>query len=342
MSVLIPHPAGRISPSSHWSSSSTTTSHHCPSERRGGGGGCLWRTGELGRKQLQWQEQQWRQQQGRRRRCGLLCVVEATGSGSGSGSGSNRTGNAGREKRISAVGTKTSGAARERRLQKAAEEKRRKAEQTQSKYPEWATILEDACKDDMELREIIGDSVGNPDEMRRRVEDRVRRKGRDVLSPKTGSAVPMAVVFKADFDATDTFMWLELYGEPSDGDVETIGNILTSWYMLGKLGSFNSMNMQLTELPIDLKLSYSIEKANEALPSVFHNISDLEFQENWGRFWMDFGTSDPVAMDVLINALSGVSSDHVGIKQLIFGGQKLGDWEEGMTDPENGYKSFKI
>lgn len=33
---------------------------------------------------------------------------------------------------------------------------------------------------------------------------------------------------------------------------------------------------------------------------------------------------------------------HIGIKQLIFGGQRLGDWEEGMTDPEDGYKSFKI
>lgn len=33
---------------------------------------------------------------------------------------------------------------------------------------------------------------------------------------------------------------------------------------------------------------------------------------------------------------------HVGIKQLVFGGQKLGDWEEGMLDPEDGYKKFKI
>lgn len=31
------------------------------------------------------------------------------------------------------------------------------------------SILEDACKDDFELRDIIGDSVGNPEEMRRRV-----------------------------------------------------------------------------------------------------------------------------------------------------------------------------
>jgi len=30
-------------------------------------------------------------------------------------------------------------------------------------------ILENATKDDVELREIIGDAIGNPEEMRRRV-----------------------------------------------------------------------------------------------------------------------------------------------------------------------------
>jgi hypothetical protein len=31
------------------------------------------------------------------------------------------------------------------------------------------SILENATKDDVELREIIGDAIGNPEEMRRRV-----------------------------------------------------------------------------------------------------------------------------------------------------------------------------
>ena len=33
----------------------------------------------------------------------------------------------------------------------------------------WLRILEDACKNDKELKEIIGDSVGNAEEMRKRV-----------------------------------------------------------------------------------------------------------------------------------------------------------------------------
>lgn len=31
-----------------------------------------------------------------------------------------------------------------------------------------------------------------------------------------------------------------------------------------------------------------------------------------------------------------------GIQQIVFGGRRMGDWEEGMTSPEYGYKYFKI
>ncbi|GKC67713.1 hypothetical protein Tco_1100311 [Tanacetum coccineum] len=33
---------------------------------------------------------------------------------------------------------------------------------------------------------------------------------------------------------------------------------------------------------------------------------------------------------------------YLGIQQVVFGGQSMGDWEEGMINPEDGYKSFKI
>lgn len=32
----------------------------------------------------------------------------------------------------------------------------------------------------------------------------------------------------------------------------------------------------------------------------------------------------------------------MGIQQIVFGGRSMGDWEEGMTNPEYGYKYFKI
>ena len=35
-------------------------------------------------------------------------------------------------------------------------------------------------------------------------------------------------------------------------------------------------------------------------------------------------------------------ASYLGIQQIVFGGRCMGDWEEGMTNPEYGYKYFKI
>lgn len=238
---------------------------------------------------------------------------------------------------------KSSGtSARERRLEKLRQEKkRREHEKKKNVYPEWARILEDACKDDVELREIIGDAIGNADLMKQRIEERVKRKGRDFLQPKTGSVVATKVIFR-DFNPTDSYIWIELYAAPSDKDLDFIGRTIRSWYVLGRLGGFNSTNLQLTELGINEKPRYSLAQASKALPSSFHDISNVEFQDSLGRFWVDMGTADVLALDILINALLGLNSDYVGIKQLVFGGTRFGDWEQGMTSVEYGYKVYKI
>lgn len=225
-------------------------------------------------------------------------------------------------------------------------EKRRREESMKMKkkknvYPEWAKILEDACKDDVELREIIGDAMGNADLMKQRIEERVKRKGRDFLQPKTGSVVATKIIFR-DFNPTDSYIWIELYAAPSDKDLDFIGRTIRSWYVLGRLGGFNSTNLQLTELGINEKPRYSLAQASKALPASFHDISNVEFQDNLGRFWVDMGTADVLALDILINALLGLNSDYVGIKQLVFGGARFGDWEQGMTSVEYGYRVYKI
>ena len=51
-----------------------------------------------------------------------------------------------------------------------------------------------------------------------------------------------------------------------------------------------------------------------------HNMGQLEYQNDWGRCWVDLGTSDGVAIDVLINALRQLDSDVVQIEELVVGG----------------------
>ncbi|XP_038971051.1 uncharacterized protein LOC103718539 [Phoenix dactylifera] len=231
--------------------------------------------------------------------------------------------------------------ARGRRLLKVREEKRKREYDRLHNYPTWAKILENACKDDEELRAVLGDSIGNPDLMRKRVEERVQKKGRDFRKSRTGSVLAFKVSFR-DFNPLDSYIWFELYGAPSDRDVDLLGSVIQSWYVMGRLGAFNSSNLQLANSSMDYNPLYDFDKAARVMPSSFHDIGDVEFQDNWGRVWVDLGTSDFFAVDVLLNCFTVLSSEYLGIQQVVFGGRCMGDWEEGMTSSEYGYKHFKI
>ncbi|KAK1379302.1 Alpha-galactosidase-like [Heracleum sosnowskyi] len=231
--------------------------------------------------------------------------------------------------------------ARGRRLLKVREEKRKREYDRVHNYPAWAKVLEDACKTDSELRAVLGDSIGNPELMRKRVEERVQRKGRDFQKSKTGSVLAFKVSFR-DFNPVDSYIWFELLGAPSDRDVDLIGSVIQSWYVMGRLGAYNQSNLQLANSSMEYNPLYDADKGFTVMPSSFHDISNVEFQDNWGRVWVDLGTSDFFAIDVLLNCLTALSSEYVGLKQVVFGGRSMGDWEEGMTSPEYGYKYFNI
>ncbi|XP_020576373.1 uncharacterized protein LOC110021972 isoform X2 [Phalaenopsis equestris] len=213
------------------------------------------------------------------------------------------------EEENGSVKAKTSGtSARGRRLLRVREEKRKREYDRIHNYPTWAKILENACKDDEELRAVLGDSVGNPELMRKRVEERVRKKGRDFRKSKTGSVLAFKVSFR-DFNPTDSFIWFELYSAPSDRDLDLLGSVIQSWYVMGRLGAFNSLNLQLANSSMNHDPLYDADVAAKIMPSSFHDISDLEFQDNWGRVWVDLGTSDYFAVDVLLNCLTLLSSE---------------------------------
>ncbi|MCO5606005.1 hypothetical protein L7F22_060192 [Adiantum nelumboides] len=213
--------------------------------------------------------------------------------------------------------------------------------ESKGSYEDMTAFLEGAFKDDREIQEIIENSFDSPEETRKRVNERFKRKEKDILQAKTGSSVPMKVSF-CDFDATDSYIWMELYSRPSEKDIDIIGSTLRSWYVLGCLGGYNSCNIQVTRIPVNERLSYKEYVEDDLLPTRFINVGELEFQNNWGRFWVDLGTSDPLALDVLVNAFANISSDHVGIKELTFGGKDVGGWNEEIKSEEEGRLSFKI
>ncbi|MCD7456339.1 hypothetical protein HAX54_031336 [Datura stramonium] len=194
---------------------------------------------------------------------------------------------------------------------------------------------------DPELAEILGSCLDDPDIAKSRLEERLRKKRNKIVHTKTGSATPMKVKFNK-FDFTNTHIWFEFYNAPLEKDISLICDTIRSWHIVGRLGGCNSLNMQLSQSLLDKRPSYDAVQGANVTPTTFYNIGDLEIQDNLARIWVDIGTSEPLLLDVLINALSQISSDYVGIKQVVFGGSEFENWKENLTSEDADYSVHKI
>jgi Protein of unknown function (DUF3531) len=135
----------------------------------------------------------------------------------------------------------------------------------------------------------------------------------------------MQVEFR-ECDFFDLWIWLEFNTVPSQMERQYIEEVLDSWFFLGKLGAFNAENLQVQDTGLDISyLNYDDSTADSSMMSLMHNMSDVEFEGNWGRCWFDLGTSDAIALDMLINAFKQLSKEFVSIERLIIGGQNE-DW----------------
>ena len=72
-------------------------------------------------------------------------------------------------------------------------------------------------------------------------------------------------------------------------------------------------------------MKYDDPQADDTLVSLMHNMSAVEYEGIWARCWFDLGTSDAIALDILLNALKQFSADYVAIVQVIVGGENE-DW----------------
>ncbi|EOA17123.1 hypothetical protein CARUB_v10005384mg [Capsella rubella] len=194
---------------------------------------------------------------------------------------------------------------------------------------------------DPEFADILGDCLDNPEKAQKKMEERLRKKRNKIIHTKTGSAASMQVSFNK-FEYSNSYMWMEFYNAPLDKDIALISDTIRSWHILGRLGGYNSMNMQLSQAPMDKRPNYDAILGANVEPTTFYNIGDLEVQDNVARIWLDIGTSEPLILDVLINALTQISSDYVGIKKLVFGGSEFESWKENMTSEESGFRVHKI
>lgn len=135
----------------------------------------------------------------------------------------------------------------------------------------------------------------------------------------------MHVQFR-ECDFFNLWIWLEFDTVPSLMERQYIEEVFDSWFYLGKLGGFNAENLQVQDAGLEVSyLDYDDAIADDTLMSLMHNMGEIEYQGTWARCWFDLGTSDAIALDILINALQQLSKEYVTIERLFIGGENP-DW----------------
>lgn len=130
-----------------------------------------------------------------------------------------------------------------------------------------------------------------------------------------------------EVDPFNCWIWLEFANVPTQGEKKYLDGIFDSWYVIGRLGGFNAENLQAHEQGSDLSwMVYEDSDSSSVMPALMHNVGQLEYEGNWARCWIDFGTSDSISIDILINSIKQIDNDLVQVKQLIIGGENE-DWE---------------
>lgn len=129
-----------------------------------------------------------------------------------------------------------------------------------------------------------------------------------------------------EVDPFNCWLWLRFAHPPGQGERAYVETAFDSWFYLGKLGGFNAENLQAHDAGADLSwLAWDGDAADQALPALMHNMGAMEYQGTWGRCWLDLGTSDAIALDVLINSLRQIDHDVVELCELVIGGLNE-DW----------------
>ncbi|KAK6944870.1 Protein of unknown function DUF3531 [Dillenia turbinata] len=111
---------------------------------------------------------------------------------------------------------------------------------------------------------------------------------------------------------------------------------IRSWQIVGRFGGCDSMNMQVKCFCCPNPLwtkdpSYDAIQEPNVSSTTFCNTGDLEVQDKLARIWVDIGTSEPLLLDVLINALTLISS-----------GKEFENWKENLTSEDAGCGIHKI
>ena len=144
----------------------------------------------------------------------------------------------------------------------------------------------------------------------------------------------MEIQFR-EFNPFDLWIWIEFESVPSRNETQYVEELFDSWFYLGKLGGFNAENLQIQDVGVEVSyFNYDQDQSDNAMMAPMHNMGDWEYLGMWGRCWFDLGTSDLVALDVLVNSLTQLSKDFVPMRRVVIGGENP-DWAVERDETES-------
>ncbi len=130
----------------------------------------------------------------------------------------------------------------------------------------------------------------------------------------------------------DVWIWIKFSTVPSQREKQFVEELFDSWFYMGKLGAFNAENLQVQETGLDISyMNYDSTGYDNSLLALMHNMGEFEYQGQWARCWFDLGTSDAIALDILINALQQLGIEYVTIEEVYIGGENE-DWSVEESD----------
>jgi hypothetical protein len=212
--------------------------------------------------------------------------------------------------------------------------------QQQEQQPDWYKALEQTAEVDEEIAALLQEAKRNPDQVRQRMKQEMddlygkiaSDNGNDPFSSLSSSSsmgpAPMSINVRRPADPQNLWIWIEFWALPSPDETDILQEVLNSWYVVGKLGGFNSGNTQIMDEGLFSLSGKYDQDIGTNLPSVMHEMTQLETKELWGRFCVDLGSADELGIDVLINMLLVFSKEHVGLRSLCVGGVN-DDWGVG-------------
>lgn len=88
---------------------------------------------------------------------------------------------------------------------------------------------------------------GDPDKIRAKMQQKLAEpatKAESLFQTRTGSEEPPRITFR-EVDVFDLWVWIEMLVPPSERERELLASTVRSWFVVGKLGGYNSGNLQV-------------------------------------------------------------------------------------------------